>query len=179
MKNFICPALSIIAAVYSVCYASLGGFKGNSSAMSKIGLEHPILFAVWGVLTFIALAVNIIIGYRKTKYKFYIALLILSLIGMALTILCDFDYDKYGEYILHCAGSLTFSAVMGITVFLLFLLSRSYVLAAVSGVLLVADFILLIIYKETAFIELMPIFSGYILLYIHNMKKEKILVETK
>ncbi len=179
MKKFICPALSVIAAVYSVCYASLGGFKGNSSAMSKIGLEHPVLFAIWGILTFIALAVNIIIGYRKTKYKFHIALLILSLIGMALTLLCDFDYDKHVEYILHCAGSLTFSAIMGITVFLLFLLSRSYILAAISGVLLVADFILLIIYKETAFIELMPIFSGYILLYIHNMKKEKILVETK
>ena len=172
MKKLFCLLTSIIAAVYSIGYASIGGFVGNSGALSKIGLEHPVLFSVWGLLTYSALALNIVIGFRKTKYKFYIALLIISLIGMLLTIGFDFDYDKHSEYMLHCIGSLTFSAVTGITVFLLFLLSKSYTLT-------ISDLILLIIFKETAMIELMPIFAGYIMLCIHNLKKEKEPVEIK
>lgn len=179
MKKLICLLSSVIAIVYSIGYASLGGFNGNSGALSKIGLQHPILFAVWGILTYFALAFNIILGFKKTKYKFYIILLIISLIGMVLTLCFDFDYSKHSEYMLHCIGSLTFSAITGITVFLLFLLSRSYVLTAASGIILVTDLILLIIFKETAFIELMPIFAGYIMLGIHNLEKEKRLVEIK
>ncbi|MCH5320794.1 MAG: hypothetical protein J1E36_03465 [Eubacterium sp.] len=177
MKKVICLVSSCIAIIYSVIYSSLGGFSGNSGALSKIGLEHPLLFAVWGLLTYFALAFNIIVGYKKTRYRFYIPLLAVSLIGMILTICFDFDYDKYNEYILHCAGSLAFSAIMGITVFLLFLLRKSYVLATISGVILITDLVLLIIFKETAFIELMPIFAGYVMLCIHNLKKEKTLVE--
>lgn len=177
MKKIICLVSSCIAIIYSVIYASLGGFSGNSGALSKIGLEHPVLFAVWGVLTYFTLSFNIIVGFKKTRYKFYIPLLAVTLIGIILTICFDFDYSKYNEYILHCAGSLTFSAIMGITVFLLFLMKKSYVMTVISGVILITDLILLIIFKETAFIELMPIFAGYIMLCVHNLKKEKVLVE--
>ncbi len=179
MKKFFCILLSIVATVYSVCYASIGNFQGNDGALSKIGLRHPVLFALWGGITYIALAFNIAIGFRKTKYKFYIALLAVSLIGMLLTICFDFDYSKHTEYILHCAGSLSFSAIMGITVFLLFLLCKSYILSGFCAAILIIDLVLLIIYKETALIELLPIFSGYIMLCIHNTKKEKKAIEIK
>ena len=69
MKKIICIALCIISAAYSFWYASLGGFSGNDGALSKIGLEHPVLFAIWGILTFAALSANIITGYMKTKYN--------------------------------------------------------------------------------------------------------------
>lgn len=179
MKNIICVVSSIIAVIYSSIYASLGTLSGNSGALSKIGLVHPVLFAIWGVITYFALSYNITVGYSKTKYRFYISLLAVSLIGMLLTICFDFDYDKYNEYILHCVGSLAFSGVTGICVFLLFLLRKAYVLCAVSGAILITDLILLIIFKETALIELMPIFSGYIMLCILNLKKEKEFVEIK
>lgn len=172
MKKFICLFSCIVSGVYSVCYASLGGFCGNSGALSKIGLAHPVLFAVWGILTYFALALNIIIGFKRTKYKFYIALLVIALIGICLTVIFDFDYSKHNEYILHCVGSLTFSAVMGITVFLLFLVNKAYFFAVLSGLILITDLILLVIFKETALIELTPIFAGYIMLSIYNLKKE-------
>lgn len=159
--------------VYSLWYASLGGFDGNNGALSKIGLEHPILFTLWGLLTYAALSFGIIAGLKKAKAKCFVLLLIIALIGMILTLCFDFDYDKHTQYMLHCIGSLTFSAVMGITVFLVFLLNKSYYLAAVSAIILVTDLILLIIFKETAFIELMPIFSGYIMLSIHSLREEK------
>lgn len=179
MKKFILVSLSLITTVYSLWYASLGGFAGNSGALSKIGLEHPILFAVWGILTYVTLAFGIIIGLKNVKYKLFIILLMIALIGMGLTLCFDFDYDKHTQYMLHCIGSLTFSAVMGITVFLLFLISKSYYLAAVSGIILITDVVFLIIFKETAVIELAPIFSGYIMLCIHNLRKEKEHIEIK
>lgn len=179
MKKIIYPLICITAAIYSLAYAGIGGFDGNSGALSKIGLDHPILFAIWGIITYTALAINIIEGFKKTKYGFYKFLLAAAFLGMALTLLCDFNYDNKIQYFLHCAGSLTFSVIMGVTVFLLFLLKKSYILASISAAVLIADLILLLIFKETAFIELMPIFVGYIMLCCHNLKKEKDTVETK
>lgn len=179
MKKFLCIILPAITVIYSLFYAGFGGFTGNKSAMSKIGLEHPLLFAVWGLLTLASLGINLIIGFSKTKYKFYIALLAISAVSMILTILFDFNYSKHTEYLIHCIGSMTFSIVIGITVFLLFLLTKKYILTIITGVLLLTDLVLLIIYKETAFIELMPIFAGYIMLGYNNMRKEKELIEIK
>ena len=179
MKKIFCLCSSIIAVVYSLYYAGLGGFIGNSGALSKIGLTHPVLFIIWGAVTCIALFFNLTVGYMKMKYKFYIPLLIIASIGMILTVTNDFDYSQKSEYLLHCIGSLTFSAVMGITVFLLFLLSKDYLLTAISGFILIADLILLIIFKETAIIELAPIFAGFILLGIHNTRRERQTVEIK
>lgn len=173
MKKIICIALCVISGIYSVWYASLGGFSGNEGALSKIGLEHPILFTIWGILTFIALAANIVTGFMETKYKFYIFLLVIALIGLALTLIFDFDYNKMPDYYLHCGGSLTFSAVMGITVLLLFLLKKSYILSIIAGAVLFGDLMLLIVFKETAIIELAPIFSGYIMLCIHNFAERR------
>ncbi len=179
MKKFFCLCLSFIAIVFSLYYANLGGFTGNSGALSKIGLTHPVLFMIWGTITCIALFFNLIVGYMKTKYKFYIPLLIIAFIGMVLTVTNDFDYSQKSEYLLHCIGSMTFSIVMGITVFLLFLLSKNYRLTIISGLILTGDLICLIIFKETAIIELTPIFAGYILLGIHNTRRERKAVEIK
>lgn len=179
MKKFIYLLFPVFSVIYSLFYASLGGFRGNASAMSTIGLEHPILFSIWGTLTFISLSSNLIAAYRKTKYKFYIPFLVTALIGMILTLCFDFDYDKHTQYMLHCIGSLAFSSIMGITVFLLFLLSRKCISATISAVIMISDLILLLIFKETSFIELMPIFAGYILLSIYNLQEEKEKVEIK
>lgn len=179
MKRYFYIIISFIAAIYSVFYASLGGFVGNRGALSKIGLYHPILFAIWGLITCAALFSNLIVGFMRTRYKFYIALLFVAFVGMLLTVTNDFDYSVKSEYILHCVGSMTFSIVTGITVFLLFLLTKDYSLAITSAVILIGDLIFLIILKETAIIELTPIFAGYIMLGIHNVRRERETVEIK
>lgn len=179
MRRMIFLIISIAMTVYSLFYASLGGFAGNAGALSKIGLTHPLLFCTWGFCTFGVLAFGIILGFKKTKYKFYLILLIIALIGIILTVCFDFDYNKQTEYWLHCIGSLAFSASMGITVFLLLLLSKKYILTAICGVVLISDLVLLIIFKETAFIELYPIITGYILLNLNNYIKGRERLEIK
>ena len=108
----------ITAVIITVYYLTICGLRGNESALSTVGLEHHTIFILWGISTYIALATNISIAFLKTKYKFYIILLFLSAIGMALTLTCDFDYNKYPQYLAHCIGSLAFSVIMGINVFL-------------------------------------------------------------
>lgn len=179
MKKFLCIILSLTAIVYSLIYGSLGGFSGNDGALSKIGLSHPVMFVIWGALTCGALFFNIALGFMKTKYKFYIILLAIAFVGMVLTVSCDFDYSKHTEYLLHCIGSLGFSIFTGVTVFLLFLLKRNYIFTAITAVILISDTILLIIFKETALIELAPIIAGLIMLTVHNLGKERTAVEIK
>ncbi len=176
MKKRICLLTVVIAVSITIYYLTFGGIRGNESALSTVGLEHPIWFAFWGISTYTALAFNIHTAFCKTKYKFYIILLIISAVGMVLTLSCDFDYDKYPQYLAHCIGSLAFSGVTGVSVFLAFLLNKKYILSAISALILITDLIMLLIFKETALIEIVPIFAGYIMLLINNLtlRKDKI-----
>ncbi len=180
MKETLSGLLSTVATVYTIWYMHFGIPYKNSGALSKIGLEHHALFAIWGVLTFSALAFAITLAYKKhLKTKIYIPFLAISGIGMLLTLTNDFDFDKRAEYFLHCGGSLTFSAVTGITIFLLFLLSYKKnlmfkIFTYISAVVLVSDLICLLIFKETGLIEALPIFAGYLLLGIVNFRRNKI-----
>ena len=178
MKNFLTLILTGISVAYSLWFAAFGGFVGNRGALSKIGLSHPVLFCLWGALTFLTLALLLTIGYGKTKYKFYTYLLTVAGVGMALTLFCDFDYDLRVQYYLHCIGSMSFSVVTSANVLLLFFLQKRYILGGVCAGVVAADFILLLIFKETAFIELFPIFAGYALLLINNFKEKALEADT-
>ena len=170
-------AFTAIAIIYTIWYMHYGNPLTNDGALSKIGLEHRILFAIWGVATYSALAANIVLAYKRyTKTRVHIPLLIISGIGMTLTLGCRFDFDIKAEYYLHCTGSLLFSAIMGISVFLLFFLCRKRkrifkVFMYLSGGLLLTDLVLLLIYKETGLIEAVPIVCGCIMLTAINLRK--------
>lgn len=180
LKQKLSVVLCIITSVYTVWYMSFGVPYKNSGALSKIGLEHRVLFAIWGILTFISLTLGIKSAYEKTKYKkLYIPFCVISGIGMLLTIANRFDYEQKLQYYLHCTGSLMFSAVTGICIFTLFFLLRKRekiytVFLIITGVILSVDLICLLIFKETGLIEVIPIFSGYILLCVTNTRRDKI-----
>lgn len=172
--------ICLITAVYTIWYMHFGNPVKNSGALSKIGLEHHSLFVIWGILTYLSLSFALIIAYRRfTKTSAYIPLLCVSGIGMIMTLCFDFVYDDKFSYFMHCVGSLTFSAVSGITVFLLFLLNYKKSLmfksfTYITGLILAIDLICLLIFKETGLIEALPIIAGYIMLTIVNFRREKI-----
>lgn len=183
IKSFtkaVCVISCIVSFIYTISYMSMGVVYKNSGALSKIGLTHHLEFVIWGMLTLFALCFNIAAAYRRyTKTKIHIPLLIISFFGMVLTLCFDFDFDNKLDYYLHCAGSLTFSAVMGITIFILFLFNfnKSKMFKAftiITGSILIIDLICLLIFKETALIETLPVFAGYILLNIVNLRNEKV-----
>lgn len=178
LKKIVCIAGVFISAAITIYYLTITGLFGNESALSTVGLEHPFIFTIWGITVYFALAFNIYAAFSKTKFKFYIIFLVIAFIGMLLTLSCDFDYDKHTQYIFHCIGSLTFSVVSGILVFLAFLLQKHFALSFVCATILLIDLIMLLIFKETALIEVVPIFLGYVLLLSVNLQKKGNEIET-
>ena len=100
-------------------------------------------------------------------------------VGMALTVCCPFDFERHTLWLLHCIGSLAFSVLSGVAIFLCFLFSfkkgRFWQCATVFwAALMIGDLILLLIYKETGLIEAMPVLTGVVLLNIAIYQKEKV-----
>ncbi|MFR5876722.1 MAG: hypothetical protein ACLUFN_09565 [Eubacterium sp.] len=180
MKKLFGILFSVIAFIYTVWYMHFGVPYLNSGALSKIGLYHHTYFVIWGFLTFLALCYNTVLAYtRYTKSRVYIPLLVFSAVGMLLTLSFDFDFSKKPDYYFHCAGSLAFSVLMGITIFVLFALCYKKdkifkVFSVITAVILIADLVCLIIYKETALIETLPVFAGYIMLCIVNLRRDRV-----
>lgn len=180
LRKYISTVSCIVAAIYTVWYMHFGTAYKNEGALSTIGLERRGYFVIWGVLTIAALCINITLAYKRyTKTKAYIPLLVISATGMIMTLCFDFDFDEKVQYYLHCAGSLIFSAVTGITVFVLFLLNfkKGKIFKAftvITAVILLGDFVLLLIYQETGLIETVPIFAGYIMLAVINTRSDKV-----
>lgn len=178
MKRFFLTTFSLGTALYTIWYMSFGNPVENSGALSKIGLAHPFYFALWGVLTYASLYLLIDAAFKKwTKYRFYHILMALSGIGMLLTLTCDFDYDHFAQWLLHCIGSLLFSVSTSITVFLFFLLcykkARYFkVMTWLIGAVLLVDLFCLLRFQETALIETVPVFIGYLALNRTIYKKE-------
>lgn len=181
MKKAIYTFLSIVSVLLTLWLMHYGSLTENDGALSKTGLKHPILFAIWGIITYSALHFNIIYGLNKINKanQIYYIFSAIAGIAMLLTICCDFNYSQRVQYYLHCTGSLTFSAITGIFVFILFLYqfrkSKIYkVFTIIIGSILITDLIFLIIFQENALIEAVPIIFGLIILPIFNFYiKEK------
>lgn len=183
IKRTAIAVLSAAVITYTLWYMSFGELTINAGALSKIGLRHPVLFAVWGILTYTALYSNIFylnkMLYPKAMLHYFFAAAALA--GIILTVTCSFDYSLPVQYCLHCTGSLCFSVTTGLSVFLIYLRSFGKSLfykisTVIIGLLLFADLILLLIYKETALIEAVPIIFGLIIMPLtiltHKTDKE-------
>lgn len=179
IKSLMMPIMSFVTTVYTLWYMHYGTCYRNSGALSKIGLTHHTEFVIWGVLTMLTLSYGIIISYRKyTTTRVYIPMLIVSCVGMALTLAFRFDYDIMPDYYFHCVGSLAFSVLTGVNIFVLYLLNFKdklfRIFTFITGAVLLIDFVLLLIFKETGLIEVVPIFVGYILLTITCTRRSRV-----
>lgn len=169
MKILFNSLLSLFAVVYTLFYMSLNDLTTNDGALSKTGLTHPFLFFIWGALIYCALYLNIF-ALAKSFYKitnFHIIFAVSSLIGMAFTLFFKFDYSLKFQYFMHCAGSLIFSVCTGTEVFITYLYgfkknTINAVLTIIIALLLIADLILLIIFKQNALIEAVPVIFALI-----------------
>lgn len=167
--------LCAIALFLTLWLMHYGSLTENSGALSKTGLIYPVTFTIWAIFTYFALHIHIIYGLKKINkdYKIFYILSALAGIGMLLTLACDFDYSLKVQYYLHCAGSLAFSSITGIMVFVLFLFqfhkSPLYkIFTIIIGLILLGDTVFLLIYQETALIEAVPILFGLITLPLFN-----------
>lgn len=167
-----------ISCLYTIWYMQLGDIFENSGALSTIGLTHPVLFAIWGVLAQSAMLANICTMYMRAGIhkNFYKVLLILSTLGMGMTLLFPFDYDMRPYYFLHCTGAFLFTGANGCAILIYYLLRRKerpafWALFGCGCAVLAASLILLLITKETAFNETLPLFGAFVLFTATNATK--------
>lgn len=171
MKIIYNSLLSLCSVIYTLYYMSLNELTTNDGALSKTGLAHPVLFFIWGFLIYTSLYANIF-TLAETFYKItdlHIILAAASFIGMILTLFFKFDYSLKVQYVLHCAGSLLFSVCTGTEVFLTYLYGFkknvfTAVLTVIIAVILITDLILLIIFKQNALIEALPVIFALIVM---------------
>lgn len=171
MKILINSFLSFLTVVYTIYYMSLNDLTTNNGALSKTGLIHPVLFFIWGILVYISLYINIFTlasEYKKVT-NLHIILAVSAFIGMALTLFCKFDYSLKVQYYLHCSGSLIFSVCSGIAVFITYLFGFkrnifNAVLTVLIAVILITDLILLLIFKQNALIEALPVIFALVIM---------------
>lgn len=164
MKLIINTFLSVLAIAYTVYFMSLNELTTNDGALSKTGIAHPVLFFIWGILVYAALYANVFtladIFHKITD--FHIILAVASFVGMLLTLIFKFEYSLKVQYFLHCSGSLIFSVCTGVSVFITYLYGFkknifNSVITVIIGLILITDLILLIVFKQNALIEGIPI----------------------
>lgn len=175
MRKVLNIAVSAIAVVFTLWYMHFGSLTENNGAFSVTGLSHPVYFTIWGILTFCGIFGNLFFAYKRflPNCNFQYILFVISAVGMILTLAFDFDYSLYVQYILHCMGSLLFSISTAAGVFLLFFLNFSKskmfkIFTYIIGAVLMIDLGMLLIFKETALIEAVPVLFALIILPVLN-----------
>lgn len=173
MKTIIYYILSAAAIILTVYIISLNELTTNSGAISKTGIEHHLLFVFWGVSVYAALYADVfsLASLFGAKKHFLYVLALSSFIGMALTLVFKFDSALKLQYYLHCTGSLVFSVCTGLAVFLTFLSGAkkklfNLISTVIIAAALVSDLVLLLIFKQNALIEGLPVIFALLIMPI-------------
>ncbi len=133
--------ISLISALYcgfTLGYMHFADPRTNAGALSTIGLDHPVLFALWGAGTYGVLYLLLYTMYNKQKRRGLCHGLVLPAgVGMALTVCCPFDFERHTLWLLHCIGSLAFfRAQRGSDLSVLFVfIQKRAILAVRHGIL--------------------------------------------
>jgi hypothetical protein len=146
---------------------------------SMLGLRYPMQFRIWGVLASLSIFTNTLYMYRKNNYKGKIGVIVTSL-GCA-SIFVTINVPSAGlELVMtarclsHWATALIF-AFLGAAGVIIFLFHKSgqkekkYIIATVFFVaVLILMLVLLVTVGKSAFIENLPMWVAYGLLFIIN-----------
>ena len=187
--------LCMIGAVVGVIYVVAFGFldapnrAGEPATMSDklhyvtasmIGLVHPWLFKLWGILTGTTMFTNILYLYRKFHYNSKLGI-ILGSVGAA-AIYLSLNCPSCGETkdfsdprcLAHWLGALVFALCIAspIIVFLFSMARRERGLFLlwfiVAVVFLAVMLVLLIVVGKSTLIENLPVIGGFLLLFLLN-----------
>ncbi len=146
---------------------------------SMLGLRYPLYFRMWGVLSSLSIFTNVLYMYRKNNYYGKTGIIITSLGCAALFITVNvpsagLDLVMTARCISHWASALLF-AFLGAAGVIIFLLNKSkqkdvkYIVATVVlCAFLALMLILLVTVGKSAFIENLPMWVVYVLLFMIN-----------
>ncbi len=146
---------------------------------SMLGLRYPLYFRMWGVLSSLSVFTNVLYMYRKNNYYGKTGIIITSIGCAALFITVNvpsagLELVMTARCLSHWASALIF-AFFGAAGVIIFLLHKSkqknvkYIVATVVlGSFLALMLILLVTVGKSAFIENLPMWVVYVLLFMIN-----------
>lgn len=175
-------ALWIISFIYFTVYGFLENPFLPSGTASEIGLKYPLAFKFWGVTSALALATNLCYIYRHNEFKKK-AVKIVGFVCMALGVVCIMtcvhvpSTREFGlQMIIHWGTALSFALFFAISLMLFLLFpkmpNKQYKLTAILfGVILLLIIIALLIWDKNGFIESVPMWAAYIIIFLVNFTK--------
>lgn len=146
---------------------------------SMLGLKYPWEFRIWGVLASLSIFTNTLYMYRKNNYKGKAGVVVTSLGCAAIYVTINvpsagLDLVMTARCLSHWATALIF-AFLGAAGVIIFLFHKSakkekkYIFATVFFVaVLVLMLVLLVTVGKSAFIENLPMWVAYALLFVIN-----------
>ncbi|MBR6620795.1 MAG: hypothetical protein IKK85_10650 [Clostridia bacterium] len=162
---------------------------------SMLGLRYPWYFKAWGVLASLSIFTNTIYMYRKNNYKGKAGVIVTSLGCAAIFVTINvpsagLDLVMTARCLSHWATALIF-AFLGAAGVIIFLFhkcrekDKKYIIATVIFIaVLLLMLVLLVTVGKSAFIENLPMWVAYALLFIINFtsffdkKEKKVIKET-
>lgn len=146
---------------------------------SMLGLRYPWYFKIWGVLASLSIFTNTLYMYRKNNYCGKAGVIVTSLGCASIFVTINvpsagLDLVATPRCLAHWATALIF-AFLGAAGVIIFLLHKSrqkdkkYIIATVVFLaVLVLMLILLVTVGKSAFIENLPMWVAYVLLFVIN-----------
>lgn len=146
---------------------------------SMLGLRYPWYFRIWGVLASLSIFTNTLYMYRKNDYKGKTGVLVTSLGCAAIFVTINvpsagLELDMTARCLSHWATALIFAflGAAGVIIFLLHKFKqkdKKYMIATiVFCAVLILMLVLLVTVGKSAFIENLPMWVAYALLFIIN-----------
>ena len=162
---------------------------------SMLGLRYPLYFRIWGVLASISIFTNTLYMYRKNNYKGKTGVIVTSLGCAAIYVTINvpsagLDLVMTARCLSHWATALIFAflGAAGVIIFLLHKFKqkdKKYMIATIAFcAVLILMLVLLVGVGKSAFIENLPMWVAYALLFVINFtsffdKKEEKKTEIK
>ncbi|MBQ8229011.1 MAG: hypothetical protein IJZ88_08380 [Clostridia bacterium] len=146
---------------------------------SMLGLRYPWYFKIWGVLASLSIFTNTLYMYRKNNYQGKVGVIVTSLGCAAIFVTINvpsagLDLVMTARCLSHWATALIFAflGAAGVIIFLLYKSKKKekrYIIATVIFVaVLIIMLVLLVTVGKSAFIENLPMWVAYALLFIIN-----------
>jgi hypothetical protein len=171
-NEIVCMVALVTSLIYAMYYIDIQNPLQYS--LSEIGRSNWALFIVWSLLSGIAILLNVHRLYERTGYSAKIgkAFLYSGLIFLVLTFL-NMSKDPMYWYYIHVATAILFAvlAFASISLCLLYMAKKikAYLyITVILFALILVDIVFLIIYKQMALFESIPLVLCYVILFFTN-----------
>ena len=169
--------------VISFIYFTVYGFLENpflpSGTASEIGLKYPLAFKFWGVTSGSALACNLCYMYLHNEFKNNKAKIV-GYVCMALGVVCIMtcvhvpSTRVFGlQMIVHWGTALSFALFFAVALILFLVFPKNknkqyFITTLVFAFILLCIVIALLIWGKNGFIESLPMWAAYVIIFLIN-----------